>query len=71
VLTEVGELEKLGAPVAVDEAMGTSAAAASVTATGVQQPATNLYAQGQQVQQQQQQAQKQKPSQYATFLSCY
>lgn len=68
-LTEVGALEKLGTPVAVDETMGTSAAAAApVTGTGVQQPATNLYAQGQQVQQQQQ-AQKPRPSQYATF-SC-
>ena len=59
VLTEVGELEKLGSPVAVDEAV----AAAPAVNTSVQQPATNMYGQGQQAQQPQQ-VQQSRPSQY-------
>lgn len=59
VLTEVGELEKLGSPVAVDEV----AAAAPAANHGVQQPGTNVYGQGQQAQQPQQ-VQQSRPSQY-------
>lgn len=57
-LTEVGELEKLGTPVAVDEVASTSAPVNSV-----QQPATNIHGQGQQ------QVQQPRPSQY-TCVSC-
>jgi hypothetical protein len=63
VLTEVGELEKLGSPVAVDEAVAVAPAANS----GVQQPATNMYGQVQQAQQPQQVPQA-RSSQYALFL---
>jgi len=51
VLTEVGELEKLGNPVSVvDE----GAATTTTNAPAVQQPAANMYQQGQQPQQVQQ-----------------
>ena len=68
VLTEVGELEKLGAPVAVDEiaAAAPAAVAGSAANSAVQKPATNLYGQGQQPQQFQQQA---RPSQYVLLYA--
>ena len=65
-LTEVGELEKLGSPVAVDEA----ATAAPAVNHGGQQPATNIYGQDQQAQQPQQ-VQQAKPSQYVLFFTSF
>ena len=59
-LSDVGVLEKLGAPLAIDEAV--SAVATPLAGNGAPQPPTNTYGQGQQVQRPQQ-VQQARPSQ--------
>ena len=66
VLKEVGELDKIGNPVALDENISAATTAPATTST-------NMYGQGQQQQaphqQQQQQVQRTRPSQYFPILS--